>query len=83
MKNVKKNKYMTLQNRNEIQECLSKGVPFKDLDFRRFLLRGKLKGVAELLLFSLALNLLRFHHKIQFGCLGSDLVVPKSFAAGL
>ena len=55
----------------------------QDLDFRRFLLRGKVKIAAEWLLFSLALNLLRLHHKIQKGCLGSGLMVSKSFPAGL
>ena len=55
----------------------------QDLEFRRFLLRGKVKVAAEWLLFSLALNILRLHHKIQNGCLGSGLVVPKSFPAGL
>jgi len=55
----------------------------QDLEFRRFVLRGKVKVVAEWLLFSLALNILRLHHKIQNDCLGSGLVVPKSFPAGL
>ena len=55
----------------------------QDLEFRRFLLRGKVKVAAEWLLFSLALNILRLHHKIQNGCLGSGLVVPKSFSTGL
>ena len=55
----------------------------QDLDFRRFLLRGNVKVAAEWLLFSLALNILRLHHKIQKGRLGSGLVVPKSFPAGL
>ena len=53
------------------------------LDFRRFLLRGKAKVAAEWLLFSLALNILRLHPKIQNGCLESGLVVPGSFPAGL
>ena len=55
----------------------------QDLDFRRFLLRGNAKVAAEWLLFSLALNILRLHHKIQNGRLGSGLMVPKSFPAGL
>lgn len=53
------------------------------LDFRRFLLRGNVKVAAEWLLFSLALNILRLHHKIQNGRLGSGLIVPSSFPAGL
>lgn len=55
----------------------------QDLDFRRFLLRGSAKVAAEWLLFSLALNILRLHHKIQNRRLGSDLFVPSSFPAGL
>ena len=55
----------------------------QDLDFRRFLLRGNVKVAAEWLLFSLALNILRLHHKIQNGRLGSSLIVPSSFPAGL
>lgn len=55
----------------------------QDLDFRRFLLRGNVKVDAEWLLFSLALNILRLHHKIQNGRLGSGLIVPSSFPAGL
>lgn len=55
----------------------------EDLGFRRFLLRGRCKVKAEWLLFSLALNILRMHHKIQKSRLGSSLVVPASFPAGL
>ena len=54
-----------------------------DLDFRRFLLRGNVKVAAEWLLFSLALNILKLHHKIQNKRLGSGLLVPKQFPAGL
>ena len=54
-----------------------------DLNFRRFLLRGNVKVAAEWLLFSLALNILRLHHKIQRKRLGSGLVVSKQFPAGL
>jgi len=55
----------------------------QDLNFRRFLLRGNTKVAAEWLLFSLALNILRLHHKTQNGRLGSGLIVPSSFPAGL
>lgn len=55
----------------------------QDLDFRRFLLRGNTKVAAEWLLFSLALNILRLHHKIQNRRLGSGLKIPSSFPAGL
>ena len=53
------------------------------LDFRRFLLRGNTKVTAEWLLFSLALNILRLHHKIQNMRLGSGLEIPSSFPVGL
>lgn len=55
----------------------------RDLDFRRFLLRGNIKVAAEWLLFSLALNILRLHHKIQNRRLESALIVPVSFPVGL
>ena len=55
----------------------------QDLDFRRFLLRGSTKVAAEWLLFSLALNILHLHHKIQNRRLGSGLKMPSSFPAGL
>ena len=55
----------------------------EDLDFRQFLLRGKEKVKAEWLLFSLALNILKLHHKIQNERLGTALLIPKDFPAGL
>ena len=54
-----------------------------DIDFRRFMLSGNMKVAAEWLLFSLALNILHLHHKIQNRRLGSDLKIPSSFPAGL
>ena len=54
-----------------------------DLDFRRFLLRGNVKVAAEWLLLSLALNILKLHHKIQNKRMGNGLVVPEHFPAGL
>ena len=55
----------------------------EDLAFRRFLLRGKEKVKAEWLLFSLALNILKLHHKIQNDRLGTGLMIPRDFPAGL
>ena len=55
----------------------------QDLDFRRFLLRGNTRVTAEWLLFSLALNILRLHHKIQNKRLGSGPEIPSSFPVGL
>ncbi|MBR3106382.1 MAG: transposase [Clostridia bacterium] len=55
----------------------------EDLDFRRFLLRGKEKVKGEWLLFSLALNILKLHHKIQNERLGTALFIPKDFPASL
>ena len=54
-----------------------------DLDFRWFFLRGNVKVAAEWLLFSVALNILKLHHKIQNNRLGRGLMVPKHFPAGL
>ena len=51
--------------------------------FRRFLLRGTVKVEVEWTLLSLAYNILKLHHKIQKGRLGTGLVVPKGFPAGL
>ena len=55
----------------------------EDMDFRRFLTRGKEKVSAEWLLLSLAINILKLHFKIQKGCLGTALKVPESFPKGL
>ena len=55
----------------------------EDMAFRRFILRGSVKVEAEWLLYSLALNILRLHHKIQNNRLGNGLVIPKAIPAGL
>ena len=55
----------------------------QNFDFGRFLLRGNTKVAAEWLLFSLALNILHLHHKIQNRRWGSGLKIPSSFPAGL
>ena len=55
----------------------------EDMDFRRFLTRGKKKVEAEWLLLSLAINILKLHFKIQKGRLGTALKVPESFPKGL
>ncbi len=55
----------------------------ENMDFRRFLTRGKEKVSAEWLLLSLAINILKLHFKIQKGCLGTALKVPESFPKGL
>ena len=55
----------------------------EDMGFRRFLLRGAVKVEVEWTLLSLAYNILKLHHKIQKGRLGTGLVVPKRFPAGL
>ena len=53
------------------------------MGFRRFLLRSAVKIEVEWTLLSLAYNVLKLHHKIQTGRLGTGLVVPKGFPAGL
>ena len=55
----------------------------EDMGFRRFLLRSAVKVEVEWTLLSLAYNVLKLHHKIQTGRLGTGLVVPKGFPTGL
>ena len=55
----------------------------EDMGFRRFLLRSAVKVEVEWTLLSLAYNILKLHHKIQKQRLGTGLVIPKSFPAGL
>lgn len=55
----------------------------EDMDFRRFLLRGTVKVAVEWTLLSLACNILKLHHKLQDGRLGTGLVIPASCPAGL
>lgn len=55
----------------------------EDMDFRRFLLRGTVKVAVEWALLSLAYNILKLHHKLQDSRLGTGLVIPASFPAGL
>ena len=55
----------------------------EDMNFRRFLLRGRVKVEVEWTLLSLAYNVLKLHHKLQKGRLGTGLVIPKSFPKGL
>ena len=55
----------------------------EDMEFRRFLTRGRKKVAAEWLLLSLAINILKLHFKIQKGRLGTGLKIPQSYPAGL
>lgn len=48
------------------------------MNFRRFLTRGTGNVTVEWHLVSMAYNILKLHHKIQTGRLGSHLVVPDS-----
>ena len=50
----------------------------EDMNFRRFKTRGKQNITVEWNLVSIAYNILKLHHKIQTGRLGSHLVVPKA-----
>lgn len=49
----------------------------EDMNFRRFLMRGKRNVTVEWNLISMAYNLLKLHHKNQTGRLGRHLIVPK------
>ena len=48
-----------------------------DLQFRRFMLRGKEKVGAEWSLLAMAYNILRMHHKAQNERLGTHLFAMK------
>ena len=48
----------------------------EDMNFRRFLTRGKSNVMVEWYLVSMAYNLLKLHHKAQTGRLGKHLFVP-------
>lgn len=50
----------------------------EDMNFRRFMMRGKKNVNMEWHLVSMAYNILKLHHKIQSGRLGTHLVVPKA-----
>ena len=50
----------------------------EDMNFRRFMMRGKKNVNVEWHLVSMAYNILKLHHKIQSGRLGTHLVVPKA-----
>lgn len=50
----------------------------QDMNFRRFMTRGSRNVTVEWTLLSIAYNLLKLHHKIQTGRLGTHLVVPKT-----
>ena len=50
----------------------------EDMNFRRFLTRGRANVKVEWHLVSMAYNLLKLHHKIQKGRLGKHLVVPSA-----
>ena len=48
----------------------------EDMNFRRFMTRGNANVMVEWYLVSMAYNLLKLHHKIQTGRVGTHLVVP-------
>ena len=50
----------------------------EDMNFRRFLTRGKANVTVEWYLVSMAYNILKLHHKIQKGRLGTHLIMPKT-----
>lgn len=50
----------------------------QDMNFRRFMTRGSRNVAVEWNLLSIAYNLLKLHHKIQTGRLGTHLIVPKA-----
>lgn len=50
----------------------------EDMDFRRFMMRGRKNVNVEWHLISMAYNILKLHHKIQKGRSGRHLIVPKA-----
>lgn len=50
----------------------------EDMNFRRFMMRGHRNVSVEWHLISMAYNIMKLHHKIQSGRLGSHLIVPKT-----
>ena len=50
----------------------------EDMNFRRFMMRGKRNVTVEWHLVSMAYNILKLHYKIQNGRLGRHLIVPKA-----
>ena len=50
----------------------------EDMNFRRFLTRGKRLVSSEWILVSMAYNIRKLHHKAQTGRLGTHLIVPKT-----
>ena len=50
----------------------------QDMNFRRFMMRGKRNVTVEWHLLSIAYNILKLHHKAQTGRLGTHLIVPKT-----
>ena len=50
----------------------------EDLNFRRFITRGKRNVTVEWNLISMAYNILKLHYKIQNGRLGRHLIQPKT-----
>ena len=50
----------------------------QDMNFRRFMMRGKRNVTVEWSLLSIAYNLLKLHHKAQTGRLGTHLIKPKT-----
>ena len=55
----------------------------QDLDYRRFLCRGRPKVSAEWSLLCIAANIFKLHHKLKNGRLGAGLLIPKNFSVAL
>ncbi len=53
----------------------------EDMQFRRFLTRGKHNVTVEWLLLCFAFNVLKLHHKAKTRRLGTHLIIPKPDAA--
>ena len=55
----------------------------QDLNYRRFLCRGKPKVTAEWSLLAIAANILKLHYKLKNDRLGTGLLIPENFPVAL
>ena len=75
---IKTDEGILLRVNRSIQVEGAFGVLKQDMEFRRFLLRGKVKVQTEFLLLAMAFNINKLHNKIQSNRCGAYLHLPKA-----
>lgn len=75
---IKTDEGILLRVNRSIQVEGAFGVLKQDMEFRRFLLRGKVKVQTEFLLLAMAFNMNKLHNKIQSNRCGAYLYLPKA-----